>query len=273
MTLHIFADVEQGTDEWHTLRRGVLTASTVGKLISVGSPDALAVGCPTCKAETASPCISKTHKTPTPIKTFHPARSNAAGDLPPVYTVSTDDTAAALTALLVAERITDHTEDTPMTSDMWRGVESEPYARDIYSGHYQQAVECGFMLREEDGWRLGYSPDGLVGDDGLIEIKAPRAKTHVRTVLTDDVPTQYMAQLQGGLLVSGRKWCDFVSFNGGMHMYVKRVCPDPAWQGAIIAAATRFEKTAAEMVAAYEQATQDMPATERIDFNIVELKL
>lgn len=264
MTLHIFKNVDQGSDDWHALRRGMVTASTVGKLITVANPDALAVGCPTCKAEVASQCISAARKTPTPIKTFHSARTEAASKLPPVYTVANDETANGLTLTLVAERITDRTEDTPMTSDMWRGVDSEPYARDVYSGYYSQAVECGFMVREEPGWRLGYSPDGLVGDDGLIEIKAPRAKSQVRTVLTGEVPAQYMAQLQAGLLVSGRKWIDFVSFNGGMHMYVKRVYPDPAWHEAIVAAVTKFETTAAEMVAAYKQATTDMPATERI---------
>jgi len=275
VTLHVFADVEQGSEDWHALRRGIVTASTVGKLVTVGSPDALAVGCPTCSAEVASPCMSLVaKKAPTPIKTIHPARTQAASELPPVYSVATDETAASLTATLVAERITDHTEATPITSDMWRGIDSEPYARDVYSGFYQQAVECGFMIREEPGWRLGYSPDGLVGDDGLIEIKAPRAKTQVCTVLSDEIPAQHMAQLQGGLLVSGRKWIDFVSFNGGMHMYVKRVLPDPAWHEAIIAAATRFEATAAEMVAAYQQATKNMPATERIpDLYSAELKL
>lgn len=277
MTLHVFDNVQQGSDEWHALRRGMVTASTVGKLITTGTPDALAVGCPDCKAETASLCVSLSATkapTPKPIKTFHSARIQAASEMPPVYKVATDDTATGLTETLVAERIKDETEDTPTTSDMWRGRESEPYARDVYSGYYSQAVECGYMVREEPGWRLGYSPDGLVGDDGLIEIKAPRAKGQVRTVLAGEVPAQYMPQLQAGLLVSGRKWIDFVSFNGGMHMYVKRVLPDPAWFDVIIAAATRFEATAAEMVAAYNEVTKDMPATERLpDFNTVELKL
>lgn len=274
MTLHIFNDVTQGTSDWHDLRRGLVTASTVGKLITVGTPDALAVGCPTCKAEVASPCISAARKTPTPIKTFHPARTEAASELPPVYTVASDETSTGLTLTLVAERITDRTEDTPMTSDMYRGVESEPYARDVYSGFYDQAVECGFMVREEDGWQLGYSPDGLVGEEGLIEIKAPRAKTQVRTVLNGEVPAQYMPQLQSGLLVTGRKWIDFCSFNGGMAMYVKRVYPDPAWFAVIQAACRQFETTAAEMVAAYQQATTDMPATERLpDYSDVEMRL
>jgi putative phage-type endonuclease len=142
-----------------------------------------------------------------------------------------------------AERITGWTEDTPMNSDMWRGVESEPFAREVYSDNYGEVTEVGFMRRDEDGWTLGYSPDGLVGDDGLIEIKAPRAKTHLRTILADEVPAHYMAQCQAGLLVTGRKWIDFVSYVGGMPLYVKRVEPDPAWFAVITARASPSRPT------------------------------
>jgi putative phage-type endonuclease len=212
-----FPKVEQGSDQWHDLRRGIVTASVVGKLLT------------------------------------------------PTLKVADNDTSRALTATLVAERITGFTEDTPMTSDMWRGVDSEPIARDIYSGHYEQAVEVGFMRRDEDNWTLGYSPDGLVADDGLIEIKAPRAKTHLNTILANRVPPYYMAQLQAGLLVSGRAWVDFVSYCGGMPLYVERVYPKPEWFLAIEDACLIFEATAAEMVARYEQATAGLPATDRID--------
>ena len=264
MTLTIFDKVDQGTDAWMDLRRGIVTASVVGKLVT-GSPDAIAVGCPKCEAKATEPCLSlAASKTPTAIKTFHPARTEKAESLPPIYRAADNDTARDLTALLAAERITGHTESTPMTSDMWRGVDAEPLARDIYSGHYQQAVEVGFMRRDEDDWTLGYSPDGLVADEGLIEIKAPRSKNQLKTILSGQVPAYYMPQLQAGLLVSGRKWIDFVSFFGGMRLYVKRVLPDPAWHEAIVAACQQFETTAAEMVAAYEQATQNMPATERV---------
>jgi hypothetical protein len=148
---------------------------------------------------------------------------------------------------------------------MWRGIEHEPYARDIYSGHYQQAVECGFMLREGDGWTLGYSPDGLVADEGLVEIKCPRAKGHVNTILADEVPPFYMAQLQAGLLVSGRKWIDYVSFNAGMPLFVKRVLPDPDWFEAIVAACRPVRDDRRRDGRGLREATTDMPATERID--------
>lgn len=264
MSLEIFPKMEQRSPEWYAARCGIVTASAVGRLVTTGPPDAGSVGCPTCEVKATAPCISAARKTPTPIKTFHDARAAKASALPPIYGVAHNDTSQALTATLVAERITRTVDETPITGDMWRGIEHEPYARDIYSGHYQQAVECGFMRRDGDGWTLGYSPDALVADDGLVEIKCPRAKGHLNTILADAVPSFHMPQLQAALLVSGRKWIDFVSFNAGMPLFVKRVYPDPAWFEAITAAAAQFERTAAEMVAAYTQATADMPATERI---------
>src|SRR5690606_36899576 len=116
-----------------------------------------------------------------------------------------NDTSRALTALLVAERITGWSDPVYVSDDMMRGTLDEPVARDLYSKHYAPVVECGFMVRYEDGWRLGYSPDGLVGDDGLIEVKSRRAKAQLVTILADEVPASNMAQIQAGLLVSGRQ--------------------------------------------------------------------
>jgi len=215
-------DYDQRTPEWYEARRGIVTASVVGRLVT------------------------------------------------PTLKVADNDTSRGITAGLVAERITGIAEDGAfMSDDMWRGISHEPIARDIYSGHYQQAVECGFMRRDEDGWTLGYSPDGLVAADGLVEIKCPRAKGHITTILRDKVPDYYVAQLQAGLLVSGRKWIDYVSFCAGLPLFVKRVLPDPDWHAAIVAACQKFETTAAESVAAYEQATKHMPATERVDMEVV----
>lgn len=223
MGLTVFPEVEQRSDEWFEQRRGMVTASVVGKLV-------------------------------TPAK----------------LQVAKNDEARALTALLVAERITGWTDPTYINDDMLRGIDEEPRARDHYSEHYAEAVECGFMVREFDGFKIGFSPDGLIGDDGLIEIKSPRAKTHLRTILDDQVPTHHMAQLQTGLLVSGRDWIDFCSWCGGLPMWVKRVTPDPRWFEAIVAAVKEFETTAAEMVAAYEQATKGLPQTERaLDLELV----
>jgi hypothetical protein len=267
MSLYIYDQLEQGTDEWMEARRGIVTASVVGKLVTFGPPDAISVACPTCEARPENPCVSKARKEPTVIKTMHPARTEHAAGRAPVFEVADNETSRGLTATLIAERIAGWTEDTPMTSDMWRGREAEPFAREVYSRHYAPAAEIGFMRRDEDGWTLGYSPDGLVGDDGLIEIKSPRAKTHLLTILADEVPAYYMAQVQAGLLVSGRKWVDFVSYVGGLPLYVKRVLPDPQWFDAVIAACLRFETNAEQIVADYRARVANLPTTERIDFS------
>ena len=267
MTLHIYPELEQGTPEWHDQRRGLVTASVVGKFVTYGPPDAISVACPTCEARPENPCVSKARKEPTPIKTMHPGRAEHAAGRAPVFSVADNETSRGLTETLIAERITGWTEDIPMNRDMFRGVEAEPYARDLYAQHHAPVREVGFMCREENGWQLGYSPDGLVGDVGLIEIKAPRAKTHLRTILADEVPAYYMAQLQAGLLVSGRAWIDFVSYVGGMPLYVKRVTPDQDWFDAITAACIAFETTSARTLADYQERVNGLPQTERISLD------
>ena len=216
MSLRILPDLDQGSDEWHDQRRGMVTASAVGALI-----------------------------TPSTIK---PA---------------SNDNSRALTALLVAERITGYTEPTYMSDDMWRGVADEPRAVAKYSEHYAQVTTVGFMVRNDWGFQIGYSPDGLVGEDGLIEVKSRRQKKHLTTILSDQVPPENMAQLQAGLLVSGREWIDYISFCGGMPLWVKRVLPDERWFKAIVAAVETFEETAARMVADYRTKTEGLHATER----------
>jgi len=183
-----------------------------------------------------------------------------------------NDTSRALAMTLTAERITGYVEPIQPSRDMERGSLSEPFARDLYSENYQTATEVGFMVRDDWGFRLGYSPDGLVGDKGLLEIKSPRQKKHLATILADEVPLEHMAQIQTGLLVSGREWLDFVSYNGGMPLYVTRVLPDEKWHKAIIDAVTVFEESAAQMLETYKTATAELPATERIDlFGEIEI--
>lgn len=178
---------------------------------------------------------------------------------------ASNDYSRALTAHLAAERITGYVEPVYVNADMERGTLDEPYAREIYSENYAEATEVGFMVRDDFGFKIGYSPDGLVGEDGLIEIKSRRQKKHLQTILADEVPLENMAQIQTGLLVSGRKWLDYVSYCGGMPLYVKRVLPDEKWQAAIIDAVTTFEENASVMVASFENLTADNPATKRID--------
>lgn len=272
--LHIYEDLEQGTPEWLAARAGIVTASVIGQLITKSAPDALTVECTRCGALPTEPCISTARKVPTPIKTIHDERTSKASTLPPVYTVADNDTSRALILTLAAERITGHVEPVIPSRDMERGTLDEPYARDVYHDAYAPVEEIGFMVRDFDGYRIGYSPDGLVGDNGLIEIKSRKQKIQLKTVLDNEVPAENMAQIQCGLLVSGREWCDYVSYCGGMPLYVKRVLPDPQWEAAILTVASIFEETAAAMIDTYHDRTADNPPTERIDHYLdLELKL
>ena len=183
-----------------------------------------------------------------------------------------NDTARSLTLNLAAERITGYVEPTHTSADMERGKLDEPYARDVYAERYAPVEEVGFMVRDFGGYKLGYSPDGLVGDDGLIEIKSRKQKIQLKAFLDDAVPAENMAQMQCGLLVSGREWCDYVSYSGGMPPYVKRVWPDTKWFEAILAAAEHVEKNITEMVSTYLTRTANNPPTERVD-HFAELEI
>jgi len=196
-------DIEQGTDEWHALRRGVITASTISKLVTgTGKP-------------------------------------------------ANNDTSRALLLQLLAERITGESEPSFYNDDMARGRLLEPYARELYAKHYAPVRECGFVTAEFDGTVIGYSPDGLVGDDGLIEIKAPRRKTHLRSLLADEVPAEYVPQIQTALAVTGRAWCDFISYAPGLPLYVTRCRPDHDAITQLIAAAQAAESELFHLWAAY----------------------
>lgn len=142
---------------------------------------------------------------------------------------------------IAAQRLTGYTEPHYIGDDMLRGYEDEIKARELYSDLHAPVTEAGFITNDEWGFNIGYSPDGLIGDDGLIECKSRRQKYQVQTICEGLVPDEYMLQLQTGLLVTGRKWIDFISYSGGLPMFVQRVLPDPEMQSAIIEAATEFE--------------------------------
>jgi len=266
MSLHVYDDLEQGSEDWLAARRGIVTASVVGQLITVGPPAPTTVTCHECGAAAGSPCVSRARKVPVPIKTVHASRIPPA-DAPQVIEPARTDASRSLTTLLAAERITGWSDPVFVNNDMMRGTLDEPLARNAYARHCTSEIvsEVGFMIRDDWGFPIGYSPDGLVGDDGLIEIKSRKQKKHLATILADAVPAENMAQIQCGLLVSGRQWCDYVSYCGGMPLWTKRVHPDDAWFDAIVDAVAFFEKNAAEMVATFYTRTAGRPETERID--------
>ena len=114
---------------------------------------------------------------------------------------------------LIAERLTGVVQETYTSSAMQHGTDNEPVARFTYemkTGY--QVEEVGFIPSEElpDS---GVSPDGLVGLDGCIEIKCPETATHIETLTSGKVPIKYREQVDGVMWVTGRKWCDFISYD------------------------------------------------------------
>lgn len=168
---------------------------------------------------------------------------------PTMKRADNDKTRAHLYELL-AQRISGFVEPTYIGDDMLRGMEDEVYARTEYMTHIADVQDMGFITNNRWGFTIGYSPDGIVGDDGLIEIKSRRQKYQVQTIIENvcdqTIPADYVLQCQTGLLVSERKWIDFISYSGGLPMVVIRVYPDPDVQAAILDAATAFEAKLSE---------------------------
>ena len=209
-------DIEQGTDEWHALRRGVITASAISKLLTA---------------------------------TGKPANN---------------DTSRAQLYQLLAERITGESDSGFYNDDMARGHLLEPYARNLYAENFDPVTECGFVTLNTSAGTLGYSPDGLVGDDGLIEIKCPRPKAHLKSLLTGEVPSEYIPQVQTGLAVTGRRWLDYISYAPGLPLFVTRCGPEPDLVAQIIAAHEAAERQLDLLMTDYQAAAAKFPATEPI---------
>jgi putative phage-type endonuclease len=113
---------------------------------------------------------------------------------------------------LATEKMLIEPEPSYKNETMQRGNDLEPVARQTYQeATLEQVEEVTMIISDCDNY--GYSPDGLIGKDGLIEIKCPLATTHSKYLIDNRMPTDYWQQVQGGLWVSGRKWCDFISFH------------------------------------------------------------
>jgi hypothetical protein len=159
---------------------------------------------------------------------------------------------------LLAQRITEYVEPRYIGDDMLRGQVDEIEARALYHKHYAPVAELGFVTNDRWGFTLGCSPDGLVGDAGMIECKSRRQKFQVETIASQAMPDDYLIQVQTALLVTERQWCDFVSYCGGLPMVTIRVHPDAAVQGAILAAAQAFETQLADALERYRLGVDGM---------------
>lgn len=162
---------------------------------------------------------------------------------------------------LAAQRINNYVEPSYESFDMARGKEDEEDALILYNQHYAPVERCGFVTNDEWGFTLGYSPDGLIGDDGLIEAKSRCQKYQLETICDylpiRKIPEEFMLQIQTGLMATRRKWCDFISYGNGQPMVVIRVEPDLEVQRAIEEASRATEKEIAEKIEKYNKAVID----------------
>ena len=133
-------------------------------------------------------------------------------------------------AELIAERLTGVSAPSFTNDAMRWGTDQEPYAREAYARRFDVDVyEVGFVDHPEVAMS-GASPDGLIGEAGLIEIKCPNTATHLDTLLSGAVPGKYVTQMQWQMACTGREWCDFASFDPRlpeeMRLFVQRVPRD-----------------------------------------------
>ena len=162
--MNIIETCEQGSDAWHKIRLGKITASRV--------KDVLTKGRGTSPSKTAESYMME----------------------------------------LIAEILTGNSKPFFENDEMRWGTETEPQARAMYAvnNDFVDVKEVAFVEHNE---QVGISPDGLIGDDGLLEIKCPNTTTQLKRALSDDYSADYKAQIQMQLWVTEREWCDFLSFD------------------------------------------------------------
>ena len=138
-------------------------------------------------------------------------------------------------AQLVCERMTGKPAESYSNAAMAWGTEQEPFARAAYESAKDVLVEEVGFVPHPSFSEAGASPDGLVGEFGLVEIKCPNTATHIQTLLEQKVPEKYITQMQWQMACTQRHWCDYVSFDPrmaeGLQLFIKRIEFDPVFVG------------------------------------------
>lgn len=238
-----FIECLQGSDEWHQARAGLVTASMFSEVVNeIGGldekqqayVDAVKSGMSLKDAAAAAGYKSA------------PTSSLVAKALKGEKTTDYSDSAKRYASDLAIERISGKMYGIPPKA--WilnRGHEMEAHARRIYEGKSGAFVtEAGICVDEN---KFGYSTDGLVDDDGLIEIKCPIDSIKIETMMRTGDVSEYIHQMQGGMWLTGRKWCDFIMYvpdleSVGNDLYVKRIMRDDAFIDSMVEKLFEFSK-------------------------------
>jgi YqaJ-like viral recombinase domain len=177
---------------------------------------------------------------------------------------------------LICEILTGQPYPRYVSQDMMWGRDQEPFARAAYELQNDVLVEtCGFVLHPRVA-RFGASPDGLVEDDGMIQIKCPNTSTHLGWMLGGVVPSEHMAQMLAEMACTGRAWADFVSFDcrlpAHLQLFVKRFQRDDKFIAALESEVQHFNYELDEVLAALPQQPQpiavilEMPRADELEF-------
>lgn len=197
--------IEQGTDEWHAMRLGKVTASQMVKIMM--KPDA--AGYQNYRAQ------------------------------------------------LVCERLTGRATETFKSAAMQHGNDTEPQARAMYIMTTGRMVEQIAFVDHPTIEMSGCSPDGLIDEDGLIEIKCPQPAEHIRTITVGAIKRQYALQMQWQMACTGREWCDFVSFcpdlPDDLALHIERVQIDPGQVRELEASAQAFLDGVSDLLSTLQQ--------------------
>lgn len=173
---------------------------------------------------------------------------------------------------LAAQRITRYIEPSFLGDEMIRGLQDEITMREIYRDKFAPVEEVGHITNDKFGFTMGYSPDGLVDDDpdgpGMIEGKSRRQRFQAELLITGIIPDEFLPQMQAGMMITERKWCDFLCYCGGMPFTPIRVYADPVMQANILKIATSFEVRLSSAVSTYHERMKELGAraipTERV---------
>lgn len=164
-------------------------------------------------------------------------------------------------AELLCERLTGQVAERFTNAAMQWGTDTEPQARAAYEFMTGRDVtEIGFVDHPTIAMS-GASPDGLVSDDGLVEIKCPNTATHLETLLSEAVPGKYRIQMLWQIACTGREWCDFVSFDprlpADLQLWTTRITPADGEIEAMEAAVIEFQRELDEKIAALRAKYQE----------------
>jgi hypothetical protein len=236
-----FIECQQGTEEWHKARSGLITASMFAEVcFEVGGLDDK-------QKAYVSAVQSGTSEKEAALKAGYkaiPTSATVARALKGEVTTDYSDGAKRYASDLAIERISKKQYGIPPKA--WilaRGHEMEAHARRLYEGQTGSFVtEAGICI---DDHGHGYSSDGLVDDDGLIEIKAPIDSIKIEQILETGDVSEYVHQMQGGMWLTGRKWCDFIMYVPdlevvGNDLYVKRIMRDDEFINSMVEKLSAF---------------------------------